>query len=349
MKNIFIFSDEIGIGKTTTLKEWVKHNVGITGFLSPLINSERHFQNIETGETQPMETKNEGLEIGKHNFNPEVFEWAEIEIYRQFQSDKKWLVIDEIGPLEIRKEKGFHQLLLKLFKEYSDEKPNLLFVVRDFMVEEFIEKYDLKKVKILPKNFFKNQELQPLKGLVLCGGESKRMESDKALLKYSNEIQWKKIRRMLDPFCNEVAVSVNNVQWKNWASKEEGNFILDAGRFKNNGPFTGLMSANEKFSNTGFFVVGIDYPYLETRHLVTLFNAREENFDAVCFEKNGFTEPLISIIEENATAKLQDFFKNGGNSINQFLKQINTKKVRVSNTDFLTNINHKEDFLKFNS
>lgn len=349
MKSIFIFSDEIGIGKTTTLKEWVKHNVGITGFLSPLINGERHFQNIETGDTQPMETKNEGLEIGKHNFNPEVFEWAEIEIYRQFQSDKKWLVIDEIGPLEIRKEKGFHQLLLNLFKEYSAEKPNLLFVVRDFMVEEFIEKYELKNVHILPKNFFKNQELKPLKGLVLCGGESKRMESDKALLKYSNEMQWKKISRMLKPFCDEVAFSVNDAQGKNWALKEEGIFIIDEERFKNNGPLTGLLSANEKFPNAGFFVVGIDYPYLETLHLVTLFNAREENFDAVCFEKNGFTEPLISIIEENAAAKLQYFFKNGGNSINQFLNQINTKKVRVSNTDFLTNINHKEDFLKFNS
>ncbi len=360
-KNIFIFSDEIGVGKTTTLEFWLKNQKNIGGFLSPKIEGKRFSKNLETDEIRPMETSENGLKIGKYEFDKKVFEWAEEEIYRQFNSEKNWLIIDEIGPLEVRKEQGFHQLLLKIFEENNEDRTNLLFVVRDFLVDEFLTKYQLNEAKILPKFIFKDKSPEslplpqplphplplPLTGIVLCGGESKRMNSDKALLQYSEEPQWKKLEKMLKPFCEKVVISVNENQWNNWAKNEEEFFVKDKEKYENNGPFSGLMSVLEDFSDEGFFVVGIDYPYLETKNLVQLFNERDENYDAVCFEKEGFTEPLISIIEAKALVKLKKYFESGENSLSRFLKNIHTKKVISKETDFLKNINTEEDFRNF--
>lgn len=347
-KNIFIFSDKIGSGKTTTLSKWVATQENIGGFLSQKINGKRHFLHVETGEKRLMESKNSVLKIGKYQFDPNVFRWAEEEIYKQFSLKQNIIIIDEIGPLEIRKNQGFKELLLKIFNENSSEKPPLIFVIRDFMVSEFLEKYQLTDAKILPKNYFENQILSPLKGIVLCGGESTRMKTDKALLRYqNNENQWRKNEKILLPFCDEVAVSVNENQWNSWAKNEKANFVKDTEKYQNNGPLSGLMSVWEQFPNNGFFILGIDYPFLETHHLIALYNARDEQYEAVCFEKDGFNEPLISILEEKATAKLNAFFENGGKSINQFLTQINTRKITPENTDFLKNSNTEEDFRNF--
>lgn len=344
---IYIFSGKIGSGKTTLLERWTEKNSNIGGFLSVKIQGKRHFKNLDSGEIRLMETENEGLEIGNFKFDTSVFTWAEQEIHRQYHTRKNAIIIDEIGPLEVRKEKGFHELLLKLFSEHSSEKPDLIIVVRDFLVQEFLEKYDLKNVKILPKTWFKNQNLDPLIGIVLCGGASKRMKTDKALLKINGVEQWKNSQKILNPFCEKTIISINKEQQKTWAKNEKGTFLIDEEIYQNNGPLSGLLTVANIEKQYGFFVLGIDYPFVKTEHLVQLFNARSTDYEAVCFENNGFAEPLISIFEPQSIPKLKSYFDEGGNSISHFLKLIKTKKLKTENTDFLKNINTPEDFANF--
>ncbi|MBW8359531.1 MAG: NTP transferase domain-containing protein [Weeksellaceae bacterium] len=346
-ENIFILSGRKGSGKTTSLLRWAEKSINITGFLSPKIDGKRSFQNLKTWELRPMENKNSTLKVGKYVFDEETFSWAAEELYLQFQGDTEWLVIDEIGPLEVRKQQGFHEFLLKILHENGPLKPKLLFVVRDTLVDEFLDHYKITSCKILPLDFFKNNRSVPLKGLVLCGGESTRMKRDKALLQYDHAIQWKKVREMLCLFCDEVVVSVNEDQYKTWVKNEEGIFVVDKADFKDNGPLTGLLSVMESDPETGYFVAAIDYPLLKTEHLIKLFNARREEHEAICYVKNDRTEPLISIFEKEAVGKLQGYFAEGGNSVSRFLIGIKTEKIEAENADFLLNVNSSEEFHNF--
>ena len=269
--NLFIFSDKIGAGKTTLLKEWAENEPKITGFLSFKIEGKRYFENLETGEEKPMEVENSDLQIGKFFFNPEVFLWAEKELFKQYHSNVEWLIIDEIGPLEIRKNQGFHDLILKLSQANTESKPKIIFVVRDFMVAEFIEKYQFANAKILAKNYFTTKKIKPkLIGIALCGGESSRMKTDKALLKYGNVPQWKNVQQLLQPFCKKVVISINQKQWQDWAKYESDQFIIDESKYAEHGPLTGVLSVIEKFPQSALLIVGTDFPYLKIENLIHL-------------------------------------------------------------------------------
>ena len=343
-ENIFIFSDQIGAGKTTILKTWTQNKPTVTGFLSVKIDGKRFFENLETGEKRPMEIENSDLKIGKFSFDPEVFLWAEKEFLKQYQSDKEWLIIDEIGPLEIRKNQGFHALILKIIQENPASKPKIIFVVRDFMVAEFIDKYKFSHAKILSKNYFTpNRTESDLVGIALCGGESRRMKTDKALLNYGNSPQWKKVHQLLQPFCEKVVISINEKQWEDWAKENPYEFIIDEKKYANHGPLTGVLSVIEKFPESALMIVGTDFPFLKLENLIHLNNHRSPLYEAACFKKDGFLQPLISIIEKESVVKLLEFYKQGNDSLRKFLGEIRTKEIELSD-EFLENINTESEF-----
>ena len=345
MKNsVYILSDALHSGKTTLLNNWIKNRTDVTGILSPKIGGKRHFQNIETHEVKLLEVENSNLNIGKYHFDELVFQWAINTLKEQFANDEEWIVIDEIGPLEIKFEKGFHQIIID-FLEVNDKTKKILFVVRDFLVDDFIQKYGIKKAEILPLNYFKNEHILPINGIVLAGGKSSRMETDKAELIYKEVPQWKAAENLLNNFCKNVYISINHEQAKTWAKSEQQNFVEDKVKFKNKGPISGILSVADENTEEGFFVLGIDYPFLQLKNLIQLNNLRSESYEAICFEKDGFVEPLCTIFEKSAIEKLKIYFENGGESLSKFLKTIETKKVKIAEEHFLKNVNSKEDYL----
>lgn len=155
---VVILCDAVGSGKTTALQEWVKQTPNALGFLSPVVNAKRMFQNIETGELIPMETENKDLEVGRFAFDSSNFKLVEDAIKQYFQqTTTEYLVIDEIGPLEIKKNLGFHELLLYLLKNISVSSPNLLLVVRNYVLEDFLIKYTFDNVIVLSVHEFKKK------------------------------------------------------------------------------------------------------------------------------------------------------------------------------------------------
>ncbi|WP_111684104.1 nucleoside-triphosphatase [Winogradskyella tangerina] len=147
---VYILSEAIRTGKTTALQDWIKKRSNVTGFLTPDINGKRMFFDIETGQLLDMEKPNGELSVGKFNFDKKSFEYIEKSVRNSWDlCHAEFMVIDEIGPLEIRKDSGFHQLVLHLLSTINEATPDLLFVVRDNCLEEFVSKYNFKEVKIL--------------------------------------------------------------------------------------------------------------------------------------------------------------------------------------------------------
>lgn len=98
------------------------------------------------------------LEIGRFKFSQSAFERA-VEIIRSASTrENGFLIIDEIGPLEL-KQKGFHNVLTEVLLNNSSI-PNILLVVRKALLEDVFKFYSLKKneLTILEMNaaFFSN-------------------------------------------------------------------------------------------------------------------------------------------------------------------------------------------------
>lgn len=344
MRNrIYILSDSLHSGKTTLLHKWIETKDDVSGFLSPVIEGKRHFFNIKTGESKLLEVESSNLKIGKYFFDEKVFQWAIDEIEIALKDKRNYLILDEIGPLEIKFEQGFHSLIKKLQNsDHLDKK--IIFINRDFLVQDFIAKYSFENVILLPLNYFKKEKIEPLNGIVLAGGKSSRMQSDKALIKYQQNEQWKVAKVLLEPFSEKVFISINDDQFNSWANIEEENFIVDAEQFQNKGPISGILSVARENNDRGFLVLGVDYPLLKFENLIYLNNQRSEQFEAVCFEKEGFLEPLCTIYEEAAIEKMKIYFENAGESLTGFLKTLKAKIIKIDDAEFLKNVNSQEEF-----
>src|SRR5690606_5188005 len=94
-------------------------------------------------------------------------------------------------------------------------------------------------------------------GVVICGGQSARMEEDKSWIDYHGQPQWLHLSQKLKPFCSVVVLSGNAQQ--SFGSKT--NVILDKKEFSDHGPIGALLSVWHHFSDKNLLVLACDYPY----------------------------------------------------------------------------------------
>ena len=146
---IYILTGKIQSGKTSALIKWSAGKTDIFGILTPVIDGRRFFMDAHSRiqfRMEAGETEKAILSIGRYNFSKAAFEQA-AEIIRQSINKNGGLVIDEIGPLELRK-KGFHPVIRESLKNHTAK---LLFVIRENLVGEVTELFELKEYEIITK------------------------------------------------------------------------------------------------------------------------------------------------------------------------------------------------------
>ena len=138
---IYMLTAPVGSGKTSSLLKWAERREDVAGIFTPIVNGERVFMNIENGETFSMQSREPGEEkyvVGKYMFSKPGFDKAISYILAASAKEIDWLVIDEIGPLELQGQ-GFCNVLKDLLMK-EDRGYAILLVVRDGMtaaVKEF--------------------------------------------------------------------------------------------------------------------------------------------------------------------------------------------------------------------
>ena len=146
MNKILIYSGQIKSGKTTTLHEWAKEQNNIDGILAPVINNKRHLLRIMTNEKKLLEQNDftdKIINIGKYYFSQSVFEWGQNQLLDSFNCKNEYIIIDEIGPLELRGE-GLEPAVSKIISDKLNSK-KIILVVREKLVDEVIKHYKLDK------------------------------------------------------------------------------------------------------------------------------------------------------------------------------------------------------------
>ncbi|MBK0402029.1 hypothetical protein I5M27_03470 [Adhaeribacter sp. BT258] len=150
MAKIFLITGPTQSRKTTRLTHWCSGRTDVGGLLSPIVFEKRCFQNIRTQEWQAMEAdldETEVQQVGRYTFSEKTFAWAnKILLQASRLPELKWLVIDEIGPLELQG-KGLNPALENIFADLPDHL-NLILVIREKICESVLEIYDLKRYSV---------------------------------------------------------------------------------------------------------------------------------------------------------------------------------------------------------
>jgi len=116
----------------------------VSGILTPVINGKRFFMDISTRETFSMEA-DEGeadiLAVGKYLFSKKSFDKAKHILLQSAGKPAGWLVIDEIGPLELKGE-GFYDVI-RYILDRAEGQLKIIFVIRESILPEVLAHFHI--------------------------------------------------------------------------------------------------------------------------------------------------------------------------------------------------------------
>lgn len=179
-----------------------------------------------------------------------------------------------------------------------------------------------------------------LHGLVLAGGKSVRMGTDKGALEYHGKPQREYMGDLLNQFCDKTFLSVRSEQ------KIESAYELLEDKFVGLGPFGAILSAFQKDPNAAWLVVACDLPLLNKASLQFLKEKRNASHLATAFHnpETNFPEPLITIWEPKSYQVLLQFLAQGYSCPRKVLINSEIELLQLENSDVLMNVNDKEGF-----
>lgn len=179
-------------------------------------------------------------------------------------------------------------------------------------------------------------------GLVLAGGESRRMGRDKALLVRDGITQLAHISALLEEVTDRVFVSTRAEQQ---FDAERSRFEQIVDRRDGIGPVAGILSAMEEYPDVDWLVVACDLPNIDEPTLSYLLENRSltQAFTAFKSSHDDLPEPLCALYRVGSAAIIREFVDASMVCPRKILIRSDTKLLVQPNPVALDNINTPDD------
>lgn len=157
-----------------------------------------------------------------------------------------------------------------------------------------------------------------LLGLVLAGGESRRMGEDKGALDYRGRPLVRRAWELLESLCARAYVSVRAEQTALPAYAGLPSIVDDGGDAR--GPVMGLLAAWAAHPEAAWLVLAADMPRVDAAVLRALIDARDPARAATVYvHADGALEPLCAIFEPAAQHAIAKRVATGDRSLSAYL------------------------------
>jgi len=179
-------------------------------------------------------------------------------------------------------------------------------------------------------------------GLVLAGGESRRMGRDKALLVRDGKSQLAHIATLLAGITDRVYVSSREEQ-QNDPERSRFENIVD--RYEGIGPIADILSAMDAHPHADWLVVACDLPNIDERTLSFLIekSMSKQPFTAFKSSYDGLPEPLCALYRSSSEAIIRRFVEDGIVCPRKILIRSDTMLLEQPDSAALDNINTPDD------
>jgi molybdopterin-guanine dinucleotide biosynthesis protein A len=178
-------------------------------------------------------------------------------------------------------------------------------------------------------------------GIILAGGKSTRMGTDKALIKIGDKNLLETVIEICKPVCKTIIISSNNPEHANYGYP----VVID--EINECGPIGGIYSCIKKSETDWNFVISVDTPFVASGFIQFLFQQCGD-FDAIIPAYSGKTEPLIALYNQSCLPVIEKQIQLQRFKINHLVALLNTGFVEcgewLEKTPLLfKNLNHPED------
>lgn len=174
-------------------------------------------------------------------------------------------------------------------------------------------------------------------GLVLAGGDSRRMGGDKGELRYRGVAQARYLWELLGRHLERCLVSVNAGQ-RNLSTYKDLPVIVDPEPRR--GPATGLLAAHAAEPGAAWLVAAVDMVHIDDALVRTLIARRQFNAAATAWRHaDGTLEPLFAIWEPTALECLSGRVASGDSSPRRCLESTDVEILETARPEAFKSVN----------
>ncbi|MHC4440462.1 MAG: NTP transferase domain-containing protein [Planctomycetota bacterium] len=198
---------------------------------------------------------------------------------------------------------------------------------------------DLKLIKLVDEKW---TLLENATAIIMAGGGSRRMGTDKSMLEIEGRLIIERICQQLAGCFEQILISSNDAEKFAFLG-----FDVVTDKVPEQGPLMGIASALEASANEVNFVVACDIPLIERRKVRRiLFEAVNSEADIIVPVTNdGKYEPLFAVYRRSAVIAINKVLSSGGRKISDVFNLCRVKKVELGAT--LVNLNTTAEYEEF--
>lgn len=179
-----------------------------------------------------------------------------------------------------------------------------------------------------------------LTGIILSGGKSLRMGSEKGLILFKGKPMIEYSVSLLTQLCDEIIICSNNSRYDYLGFKVVSDIFPDCGPI--GGLYTGLSESKCQYN----LIAPCDVPFLTKELYVSLLQYIAGN-NAVIPSYNNEIHPLCGIYSQTCLTVLQSLLSENKFKMLRVVEELGAKIVPFKvDTDIFININTQEELIK---
>lgn len=172
-------------------------------------------------------------------------------------------------------------------------------------------------------------------GIILAGGKSSRMGSDKGFIKLNGYTFMSHIIEAMKPIVNTVIIVSNNSDYDEFGYKRIEDIIKDSG------PLAGLYSGLYHSKTENNLVLSCDVPLINSSVLKQLIDGFDNGFDVIQLQSQNKTIPLIALYKKQCFYKCLELLDKGEKRLRIAVEQLKSKTIMLDSEldKYVNNIN----------
>ena len=180
---------------------------------------------------------------------------------------------------------------------------------------------------------------EDITGIILAGGKSSRMGTDKGFLKLDGKLFIEYSILALQPLVSQIMIVSNNSDYDVFGLKRIEDVI------ENSGPLAGIYSGLHQSKTAYNLVLSCDIPLIKTEILGQLIEVQDGNSDVIQIVSKGKWMPLIALYKKTCETTFYQLLQNDERRLQVAINQCRVKNI-VLNSEFeafTENINTPEE------
>ena len=176
--------------------------------------------------------------------------------------------------------------------------------------------------------------------IVLSGGKSSRMGTDKCDLEYEGQ-------KLINIQVNKMKeLGIDDIIASGYRGKECDAIVIEDDIMK--GPLSGILKGLMSIKNDRAFVISVDVPLVQIESIKKVIDySFAKDLDIVMIRHNGNREPLMGVYKKKLIDNINEILTGNNYSIMRLADSAKYEFLDLDDDDsFYLNVNNKDDYNK---